>query len=142
LNNSNVSNDSEDPSPKLQELKWWQSIATFFVSLLVRKYPYLHKMDNLCDDFKQKTVKYEQSQRRFHILRTRYGKSSKYTLDRETLKKLSDIIAKKQQREKTVNDKVESLQSEMKKLKMSMKSQHEELKKLILECMISKKNLS
>lgn len=110
------------------------------MSLLVREYPYLHKMDNLCIDFKRKTVKYEQDQKRFNILRSRSGKVGKYILEEETLKKLSDIIAKKQLQEESVNEKVESLQTEMKKLKMSIRVQHEELKKLIQECLTPKKS--
>lgn len=106
----------------------------YSLSLLVRQYPYLHKLDNLCIDFKQKTVKYELDQKRMNILRTRSGHVGKYILDEETLKKLSDIIAKKQLQEESVNEKVESLQVEMKKLKSTIRNQHEELKKLIQEC--------
>lgn len=95
-------------------------------------------MDNLCVDFKRKTVKYEQDQKRFNILRRRSGNAGSYTLDEETLKKLSEIIAKRQLREESVNEKVESLQTEMKTLKLSIRVQHEELKKLIQECLTQK----
>lgn len=108
--------------------------------MAVRKYPYLHKMDNLCIDFKRKTVKYEQDQKRFNILRTRSGNTGKYVLEEETLKKLADIVAKKQLQEESVNEKVESLQTEMKKLKINIRNQHEELKKLIQECLTQKQS--
>lgn len=97
-------------------------------------------MDNLSVDFKRKTVKYEQDQKRFNILRTRSGKIGKYILDEETLKKLSEIVAKKQSQEESVNEKIEALQVQMKKLKISMKSQHDELKKLLVECLAEKKS--
>lgn len=96
-------------------------------------------MDNLCIDFKQKTVKYEQDQKRFNILRTRSGSPGKYILEEETLKKFSEIIAKQHSQEKSVNEKVESLQSEMKLLKVSIRNQHEELKKLLQECLTHNK---
>lgn len=129
--------DDESDNPKLKylQLNWWRRFIAYLMSMLVRQYPYLHKMDNLCVDFKRKTVKYEQSQRRFNILRSRSGKSGEYILEEETLKKLSEIIAKRHLQEESVNDKVESLQSEVKKLKFTMRSQHDELKKLIQECL-------
>lgn len=119
----------------MKYLQWWQRLGTFLVSLLVREYPYLHKMDNLCVDFKRKTVKYEQDQKRFNILRSRSGKAGQYILEEETLKKLSEIIAKQQLHEEGVNEKVDSLQNDMKKLKLSIESQHEELKRLLEECL-------
>lgn len=110
-------------------------MAKYGVSLLVREYPYLHKMDNLCIDFKKKTVKYEQDQKRFNILRSRSGKVGKYILEEESLKKLSEIVAKQQLHEESVNEKVEDLQNEMKNLKLSITSQYEDLKRLLEECL-------
>lgn len=126
---------ADEDKPKEHVLQWWRRIAKYMVSLLVREYPYLHKMDNLCIDFKRKTVKYEQDQKRFNILRTRSGKGGQYTLEEETLKKLSEIVAKQQLHEESVNEKVDSLQNEMKQLKVSIKNQHEELKKMLEECL-------
>lgn len=97
-------------------------------------------MDNLCIDFKRKTVKYEQDQKRFNILRTRSGKIGKYSLDEETLKKLAEIIVKKQSQEESVSEQIESLQGQVKKLKLSLRTQHEELKKLIQECLTEKRS--
>ena len=126
---------ADEDKPKEQVLQWWRQIANYMVSLLVREYPYLHKMDNLCVDFKRKTVKYEQDQKRFNILRTRSGKVGQYILEEETLKKLSEIVAKQQLNEESVNEKVDSLQNEMKQLKISIMNQHEELKKMLEECL-------
>lgn len=109
------------------------------MSLLVREYPFLHKMDNLCVDFRKRTVKYDQDQKRFHILRSWSGKNQKYFLGDETLKKLSDIVTKRHNHHESVKEKVESLQAEVKKLKLMMNSQHEELKKLIQESLTQKK---
>lgn len=128
-------NKSIQSNFKTFESNWWRRFITYIVSMLVRKYPYLHKMDNLCIDFKQKTVKYEQDQKRFNILRSRSGIGGLYNLEEETLKKLNDIVAKKQLQEESVNDKIESLQAEVKKLKSSMRSQHEDLKKFIQDCL-------
>lgn len=130
--------DSDDPKTAILKLNWWRNFIMFVMSTLVRKYPYLHKMDNLCVDFKQKTVKYEQDQKRFNILRTRSGEVGKYILDEEALKKLSEIIARKQQQEEGVNEKVASLETQVKKLKLTIRSQHEELKQLIQECLMKK----
>lgn len=105
------------------------------MSLFIRQYPYLHKMDNLCVDFQQKTVKYELDQRRTNILRTSSGSAGKYTLDAETLKKLRAIVEKKQNQEEDVNEKVENLQAEVKQLKTTLRVQHDEMKKFIQECL-------
>lgn len=132
--------DDEDdfvkPKLKYLQLNWWRRFIMYLTSMLVRQYPYLHKMDNLCIDFRKKTVKYEQDQKRFNILRSRSGKVGKYILQEESLKKLSEIIAKKQLQEESVNEKVELLQSEVQKLKKSIRIQHEELKELIKECLL------
>lgn len=135
----------EDEDPKAAKQKannqvWWRRSIVYFMTLLVREYPYLHKMDNLCIDFKRKTVKYEQDQKRFNILRTRSGKIGKYSLDEETLKKLAEIIVKKQSQEESVSEQIESLQGQVKKLKLSLRTQHEELKKLIQECLTEKRS--
>ena len=108
------------------------------MSFLVWSYPYLHKADNLCIDFKKKTVKYEIDQKRVHVLRTRNGNDKKFILSDENLNKLSAIIEKRQSQEKSVNEKVEHLQAEMKSLKQSIRIQHEEIKKLIQECLKNK----
>lgn len=110
----------------------------FIMTLLIRKYPYLHKMDNLCIDFKRKTVKYEWDQKRTHILRTFNGYTRRYTLTEETIKKLREIVEIRHSTEEGVNEKVENLQDEVKTLKMSLKSQHEEMKKFIEELLLQK----
>lgn len=127
--------EEKQDQAKDQMLQWWRRLATYMVSLLLREYPYLHKMDNLCIDFKKKTVKYEQDQKRFNILRSRAGKNGEYTLDEESLKKLSEIIAKHQLKEESISEKVESLQTEIKNLESSFRSQHEELKRMLEECL-------
>ncbi|CRK97404.1 CLUMA_CG010794, isoform A [Clunio marinus] len=136
---NNKDDDFEAKNNQKQNLRGWRRLTTYLISLLVRKYPYLHKMDNLCIDFKQKTVKYEQDQKRFHILRTRSGVAGSYILDEETLKKLSEIVAKRHLQEQSVNEKVESLETEVKKLKLSIRSQHEELK-MMIQGIISQKS--
>lgn len=125
--------DKKSTNMEFNNLNWWRRLTRYLMSLLVREFPYLHKMDNLCIDFKRKTVKYEQDQKRYNILRTRSGQVGQLTLEEETLKKLGDIVAKKQLQEESVNEKVESLQSEVKKLKTSIKAHHDELKKMIQE---------
>lgn len=103
------------------------------MTLLIRKYPYLHKMDNLCIDFKRKTVKYEWNYKQTYILRTFNGDTERYSLDGETIKELREIIDKRHNTEEGVNEKVENLQDEVKKLKLSLRNQHEEMKKLMEE---------
>lgn len=110
----------------------------YLMSLLVRNYPYLHKMDNLCIDFKKKNVKYEWDQRRTHILRTRNGDMGKYVLDEDTVNKLRGIVEKRHNIEEGMNEKVEHLQDEMKKLKLSLRNQHEEMKKLLEEFLLKR----
>jgi acetate kinase len=101
------------------------------MTLLVRRYPYLHKIDNLCVDFKNKTVKYELNQKRVHILRTSGGSSHKFILDEKTCKKLSGIVEKRHSQEKTFNEKIEHLEAEVRYLKTSIRNQHEEMKSLL-----------
>lgn len=108
------------------------------MSFLVWDYPYLHKIDNLCVDFKKKTVKYEIDQKRVHVMRTRSGSNKKFILSEENSKKLSAIIERRLSQEEGVNEKVEHLQAEMKSLKQSIRIQHEEIKKLIQECLRDK----
>lgn len=110
----------------------------FFMSFLVWDYPYLHKIDNLCVDFKKKIVKYEIDQKRVHVMRTRSGSNKKFILSEENSKKLSAIIERRLSQEEGVNEKVEHLQAEMKSLKQSIRIQHEEIKKLIQECLRDK----
>lgn len=119
---------------------WYQRFACFLISLLVHKYPYLHKMDNLCLDFKLKRVMYEQDDRRFHILQLRSESVEHYRLKQETLKSLTEIISKNNSNESNVNEKVESLQQEIKSLKMKMRYQHEELKKLLQDSIMATKS--
>ncbi|XP_070504577.1 uncharacterized protein [Chironomus tepperi] len=117
---------------------WWRKCVMFIMTLLIRKYPYLHKMDNLCIDFKRKTVKYEWDHKQTHILRTFNGGMKRYTLDEETINEFREIIEKRHSTDEGVNEKVENLQNEVKKLKLSLKCQHEEMKKLIEELLLQK----
>ncbi|KAL7033754.1 hypothetical protein ACKWTF_007711 [Chironomus riparius] len=117
---------------------WWRKCVMFIMTLLIRKYPYLHKMDNLCIDFKNKTVKYEWDHKQTHILRTNNGNTGRYTLDGETIKKLREIVEKRHSTEESVNEKVENLKDEVKKLKLSLNNQHEEMKKLMEAFLLQK----
>jgi hypothetical protein len=112
----------------------WRRFVMCIMSMLVSKYPYIHKLDNLCIDFKKKIVKYEINQKRVHVLRSQSGNDKKYWLEDETLKKLSAIVDSRQSEVESVNEKVEHLQAEIKILRQNLRSQHEEMKKLLQEC--------
>lgn len=109
------------------------------MTLLVRRYPYLHKIDNLCIDFKTKTVKYELNQKRFHILQTHGGSNQKYILDERSCKKLSAIVEKRHNHDRTFNEKMEHLEAEVRHLKASIHNQHEEMKKLLQQILHEKR---
>lgn len=104
---------------------WFLKAVLYSISLLVRKHPNLHKMDNLCIDFKKKIVKYEWDQRRTNVLRTHYGAMGKYTLEEETVKKLRGITEKRHVIGEGTNEKVINLQDEVNQLKASLRSQYE-----------------
>jgi hypothetical protein len=135
--------DDEKEIEDVIKTSWYQKFACYFVSLLVRQYPYLHKMDNLCIDFKMKKVMYEQDDRRFHILQKRCESVVElYRPKHVMIKALEEIIIKNQLNESNLNEKVEVLQQEIKLLKTKMKHQHEELKKLLQNSLkISNENL-
>lgn len=127
--------DSED---KVQEItmtkkprKWYRRLGCFMISLLVRKYPFVQKMDNLCVDFEFKRIKYEQDDRRFYVLQHNSGSIQNYRPNQETLKAFSDIVVSNQSQEKNLNEEIETLQKEVKIVKLRMASQHEEIKRLL-----------
>ena len=128
----------EDLKQKSSNLSWWRNFLLFSISLLICKFPYLHKIDNVCINFKKKTIKTEHDRKRLYILKTRSGTVDQLFLDQKNLKKFGDIIAKKHSKEENLNEKVKSLQVELKKLKLSLKIQHEELKSLITKVLDSK----
>lgn len=100
------------------------------MSFPIRKFPYLHKIDNLLIDFKKKTIYYEQDQRKFNVLQTRAGKVKRYVLDDETLKKFNEIMDKNQSQAEDVNEKLEYLQAQMRsfnEIVTSKRSREEEL---------------
>lgn len=109
------------------------------MTLLVRRYPYLHKIDNLCVNFKTKIVKYELDQKRVHILRTHGGSNHKFFLDEKTCKRLSAIVEKQHRQEKSFNEKIEHLEAEVRYLKMSIRNQHEEMKSLLQQILRERK---
>lgn len=111
--------------------KWYRRFACFMISLLVRKYPFVQKMDNLCVDFEFKRVKFEQDDRRFYVLQQNSGSIQNYRPNQETLKAFSDIVVKNQSQETNLNEEIEVLQQELKSVKLRMTSQHEEIKRLL-----------
>lgn len=125
---------------------WWRRSVIYLIALAVRKYPYLHKMDNLLIDFKKKTVQYEQDQKNFHILQTRSGSAQKYILDDDNLKRFSEIVATQQSHEESVDEKIESLQAQMNEFKMSIDEKLEafqtsvdEIKTLLLQLLSARR---
>ncbi|CAO1409106.1 unnamed protein product [Diamesa tonsa] len=132
--------DSEDNNSFIKEkqLSWWRLSLQYMLSLIIRTYPYLHKMDNLCINFKKRTVKYELSDKHVHITTRFSGRFSHYTLHDETLQKLNAIVNKRYNQEISVSEKMEAMKTEMKKMKVTMKVQHDELKQLIQELLLRK----
>lgn len=111
--------------------KWYRRFGCYLITILVRKYPFVHKMENLCVDFEHKRIKYEQDDRRFFILQQYSGTLEKYHPDQERLKDMSDIVVSNQSQEKNINEEIENLQQELKNVKMQMTSQYEEIKRLL-----------
>lgn len=120
----------------------FRKLVMFIMTLLVQRYPYLHKIDNLCVDFKTKTVKYELDQKRLHILRTHGGSNHKFLLDERTRKKLSVIVERRHSHEKTFNEKIEHLEAEVRQLKTSIRNQHEEMKKILQQILRERKEIN
>lgn len=130
--------ESNNANDEIQQ-SFWKRFILYLMSLLVRKYPYLHKIDNLCIDFKRKTVKYEIDQRRIHVLKTRSGDVGQYKLNKKPLKKLHGIVEKQHSQELSVNEQVETLHAEVKNMKITLRTQHDEMKKIIQEILVERK---
>lgn len=75
-------------------------VACSGISLFAQDGQFMHRLQ-------KEDVKYEQDQKRFNILWNRSGKVGRYILEEESLKKLSEIIAKQQLQEESVNEKVD-----------------------------------
>lgn len=73
----------------------WSRFVKYLLTFMIRKYPYLHKMDNVCIDLKQKQIQYVNNQKFVPILTTHTGKFSVYMLNDETMEHFKTIIKNK-----------------------------------------------
>lgn len=120
----------------------FRKLVMFIMTLLVQRYPYIHKMDNLIVNFKNKKVKYELNQKRIHILRTHGGSNQNFILDERTYKNLSSIVERRHTHEKTFNEKIEHLEAEVRQLKACIRNQHEEMKNYIQQIFQGRRELN
>ncbi|CAO1413317.1 unnamed protein product [Diamesa tonsa] len=133
-NNLRGSNDKIDH----QKLGCWGRFVMFMLTYMIKRYPYLHKMDNLCIDLKDKIIECEINEKQEPILKFYSGKSIKYVINDETLDKFNDIIMNRCNEEVDVTQciqfmiEVESKQmkSELFELNSKLDKQNEELKEM------------
>ena len=77
----------------------WKRLLMRFPLSIVKKFPYLHKLDNLVVDYKARNVQYStQDQDLLPILSMRQGKSLTYSILSEDFEKFNDIIKKRELR--------------------------------------------
>lgn len=99
------------------------------LTFMVNRFPYLHKMDNLWVDLKQKTNLYKVNQRQVPVLKAINGNGHIYSLDDESYERLISIIKQKDNNQGNLNDKVEKIQKNI----MQLIAQQDNLQKLIGE---------
>lgn len=79
---------------------------------MIKRFPFLHKMNNLCIDLKHKTVEYEINEKQEPILKFYSGKSTEYKLQDETLDNFNDIISNKSNGEIDVTQTIQTMITE------------------------------
>ena len=112
------------------------------LTFMTKRYPYLHKVDNLCIDLKDKTIECEINDKQEPILKFHTGKSTKYVLNDETLDKFNDIIMNRcneeidvtqciqtmiESKSKEMKSKISETQIEMKSNMKSLNNNNDEL---------------
>lgn len=74
-------------------------------TIIIKRFPYLHKMDNLVIDYKLRTVKYSSySQELVPILSRINGKSYDFFIFNEDFEKLSEIIKNRELNNHAIED--------------------------------------
>ena len=87
---------------------------------MIKRYPFVHKMDNLWIDLIYKTVKYEINEQQEPILKFYSGESTAYVLNDMTLNKFNKIIRKRNNEVTNVTQSIQTLITESKHMKSEM----------------------
>ncbi|CAO1407474.1 unnamed protein product [Diamesa serratosioi] len=103
-----------------EKLGCWGRFIKCLLTFMIKRYPFLHKMDNLCIDLKHKTVEYEINDKQVPILKFHSGKSTAYILQDETLDKFNDIICNRNNEVTDVTQTIETLIAESKQMKINI----------------------
>lgn len=104
---------------------------------MVSRYPYLHKMDNLFIDLKQKSIFYKLKQRREPILRMNDGTVKSYSLEDESYERLVAILKRKDNHKEDLGEKVTAVENEMKTLVEQMENVKKTLESIAIKLEIS-----
>lgn len=108
--------DIEKNLPNAKNLNCLERITKKILTLMVNRYNFLHKMDNLFIDLKQKSIFYKINQKREPILKMQNGTVKSYSLDDDSYERLVAILKRKDKNCDDFKDKIVEMESEMKVL--------------------------
>ena len=118
----------------------WKRLLMRFPLSIVKKFPYLHKLDNLVIDYKARNVQYcTQDQNLLPILSIRQGGSLNHSIINEEFEKFNEIIKKRELRNSARADddllklNTEKNQREIQKLKDTVENGYNEMNSNILK---------
>lgn len=125
--------DVEKNLPIGENLNCFKRTAKEILTFMVNRYVFLHKMDNLFIDLKQKSIFYKINQRREPILRMMNGTVKSYSLDDESYERLVAILKKKDKSGDDVGEKVITIENDVKTLVRQMENLKEMLEVITLK---------
>lgn len=105
-----------------EELNCIERLAKKLLTLMVNRFQYLHKMDNLFVDVKRKSVFYKTDQKREPILKKKNGTVKNYSLNDESYESLVAILKKQEENGEDFAEKVDTIEKEMKNLVKKMEN--------------------
>lgn len=104
----------------------------FLLIFMIKRYPFLHKLDNLCIDLKHKTVEYEIKEKQESVLKFYSGKSTTYKLQDETVEKFNDIISNRSNEETDVTQCIQTMmESQSTQMNLKISNSQMEMKSLL-----------
>ena len=110
-----------------ENLNCFKRTARAILTFMVNRYVFLHKMDNLFIDLKQKSIFYKINQRREPILKMMNGTVKSYSLDDESYERLVAILKKRDKNGDDVGEKVVIIENDVK----TLVNQMEEVKNML-----------
>lgn len=124
--------DTEKNVTTDKELNFIERTKKQILTIMVNRYVFLHKMDNLFIDIKHKNIFYKINQRRERILRTMNGVKS-YSLDDENYERFVAILKRKDSSGDDLGEKVAGIESDVKMIVEQMEGLRKMLDEIALK---------